>query len=382
MQLLPSMRSPTKQLERKRSKRDMDIQRFIGTLLLSVLLVASSRGVATSGQPKEARLAARMVSAYCTRNVDTALSPANVALLFAALAEGTRGTLRSELRDFASEAVGAPQGTDQGVSQAIGIWLASSLDLDSSFAASVKARLREELFVSHTGELSLGLGAWLAQHHVSVPEPAVSLDPGLLSIATASSYRDQFVVPFDKRSTRAKIFWGRTGPRVEQFMSGERVFLVFEDAAIRAVRLDLRGGAHIDLIESRKRASPCDLLGTYLSKPEPHFVADRPRVVEIPRVSLRGKWVDLRAVLASRTLASLFDQKSRPIVALVRGKHVALNHLIHATQFALFEEGVDASAASIGSVALAPSPVIRFDHPFSMVVTDGRGVIMFTATFS
>lgn len=335
------------------------------------------------------------------------LSPLNVYMALAMLAELTDGESRAQILDLLGadsiEALRAQAGDiwnsayrDDGMAKSV---LASSLWLadDVKFNADTLSTLAENYYASSyrgemgSDELNAALRGWLNEQTgglLSDQVGGITLTPDtILAIATTVDFQSKWSDEFNPDRTETGTFHAPGGDVDAEFMhmsrdgdyywadnysaayrylaSGGRMWFILPDEGVSADEV-LSGGGYMDMVL------------------DPNGWADQKRLMinyAVPKFDVSSNF-DLGDGLKALGVTDVFDAEASDFTPMTDMDGIFLSQAQHGVRVAIDEEGVTAVAftelATAGSAA-PPDEEVDFtlDRPFIFVVTDGNDLPMF-----
>jgi len=327
---------------------------FFGALALFALLVLppTGRSFALSGGEAEGKLLDE------TRDVDF-VSPVGLKDALCAIRPAMSPTAAFEVASAIGN-VCLPPSKDRSAS----VWIADAFRMTNRLAASISkgAELHRE-----PSPLNSAVARWL-QHH-DVP-PVVPAEPIVFASVSAVNYNASWIIPFDERRTRTRIFHGRDRETTTSFMEGTHGGWLDPAEGCRRVIIPTSGQGYVAIAGiNRDSRSAIDCVERPILTQTSVSVD-----VTLPKLSLRSV-AGLAPLLRRIGIKQIFDARRSPLAPLA--PRLAVSELIQALAFRLDEKGVSVKATTIADVALSAGPRPRaqmvFDRPFVLRVVDARG---------
>ena len=340
---------------------------------------------------------------------NAALSPVNIYMALAMLAELTDGESRGQLLEL----IGA-QDIEAVREQAQAIWRACSRDeeeIQSVLASSVW--LRDDLgYVQETmdtlantyyassyrgemgsGEINRAIQSWLnEQTRGLLEEQAAMIETNPLTVlllATTIYYSAQWTDEFNEERNYTDVFQAPSGDVDAEYMYTGRFMDYYSGDGWGAVRLPLRGGNGMWFILPDEGVSvdallqSDEVLGLMVSGPDE--LAGEYAVVHfaVPKFDIAAQ-LDLIGGLMELGVTDVFDSAVSDFTPMTTDTDVPIyvSEATHAARVKIDEEGVEAAAFTVitaDGAAAEPEREIYFtlDRPFLFAVSSQDGLPLF-----
>ena len=337
------------------------------------------------------------------------LSPVNIYMALAMLAELTDGESRAQLLDL----IGS-QDIEAVREQAQAIWRACSMDVEeiqSVLASSVW--LRDDLgYVQETmdtlantyyassyrgemgsGEINRAIQGWLnEQTRGLLEEQAATIETNPLTVlllATTIYYSAQWTDEFYEEQNYTDVFHAPTGDVDAEYMYTGRFMEYYSGEGWGAVRLSLRYGNGMWFILPDEGVSmdallqSDEVLGLMVSGPDE--LAGEYAVVHfaVPKFDIAAQ-LDLIGGLMELGVTDVFDSAVSDFTPMTTDTDVPIyvSEATHAARVKIDEEGVEAAAFTVitaDGAAAEPEREIYFtlDRPFLFAVSSQDGLPLF-----
>ena len=335
------------------------------------------------------------------------LSPVNIYMALAMLAELTDGESRAQLLDL----IGA-QNIEAVREQAQAIWRACSMDVEEIqcvLASSVW--LRDDLgYVQETmdtladtyyassyrgemgsGEINRAIQSWLNEQTRGLLEEqaaAIETDPlTVLLLATTIYYSAQWMDEFNEELNYADVFHAPSGDVDAEYMYSGRSMEYYSGEGWGAVRLSLRGGNGMWFILPDEGVSVDALLededvARLMSAGEADGGEYARVYFSVPKFDIASQ-LDLTEGLMELGVTDVFDpdvSDFTPMTADTDG--VFVSEATHAARVKIDEEGVEAAAFTVldAPTSMAPSDeeiYFTLDRPFLFAISSQDGLPLF-----
>lgn len=362
-------------------------------------------GITTPGGCFEA-LAAQFLSGAGEENA--VLSPVNIYMALAMLAELTDGESRAQLLDL----IGA-QNIEAVREQAQAIWRACSMDVeeiqcvlassiwlrdDLGFVQSTMDMLANTYYASSyrgemgTAELDGAIQGWLnEQTRGLLEEQAASIktDPlTVLLLATTLYYSAQWTDEFNEELNYTDVFHAPSGDVDAEYMYAGKFMDYYSGEGWGAVRLGLRGGHAMWFILPDEGVSADALLEDaevmrLMSAGEAGGGEYARVYLSVPKFDIASQ-LDLIDGLKALGVTDVFDSDVSDFTPMTAdADEICVTTATHAARVKIDEDGVEAAAFTVlepGDTApMPPELEIHFtlDRPFLFSVVTGDGLPLF-----
>lgn len=362
-------------------------------------------GISAPGECFEA-LTAQFLSGAGDENA--VVSPVNIYMALAMLAELTDGNSRSQLLEL----IGADS-VEALREQAGTIWRACSRDEDeiqSVLASSVWLRddigyvqstmdtLADTYYASSyhgemgTAELDRAIQSWLnEQTRGLLEEQAASIETNPLTVlllATTIYYSAQWTSEFREELNYTEVFHAPSGDRDAEYMYTERSMDYFSGEGWGAVRLSLRGGNSMWFILPDEGVSVDTLLGNEevmrLMATGAAGESEYARVhFSVPKFDIASQ-LDLIDGLKALGVTDVFDPTVSDFTPMATDTdEIYVSEVTHAARVRIDEEGVEAAAFTVlapgDGAAAEPEREIYFtlDRPFLFAISSRDDLPLF-----
>ena len=341
---------------------------------------------------------------------NAALSPVNIYMALAMLAELTDGESRGQLLDL----IGA-QDIEAVRGQAQAIWRACSMDVEeiqSVLASSVW--LRDDLgYVQETmdtlantyyassyrgemgsAEIDRAIQSWLnEQTRGLLEEQAATIETNPLTVlllATTIYYSAQWTDEFNEERNYTDVFHAPSGDVDAEYMYSGRFMDYYSGEGWGAVRLSLRGGNGMWFILPDEGVSVDALLENeevtrlMVSGPEGQANEYVKVYFSVPKFDISAQ-LDLIGGLKELGITDVFDPEVSDFTPMTTdADEICVTTATHAARVKIDEEGVEAAAFTVlepGDTApMPPEREIYFtlDRPFLFAISSRDGLPLFT----
>ena len=337
------------------------------------------------------------------------LSPVNIYMALAMLAELTDGESRAQLLDL----IGS-QDIEAVREQAQAIWRACSMDVEeiqSVLASSVW--LRDDLgYVQETmdtlantyyassyrgemgsGEINRAIQSWLnEQTRGLLEEQAATIETNPLTVlllATTIYYSAQWTDEFNEELNYTDVFHAPSGDVDAEYMYAGRFMEYYSGEGWGAVRLPLRGGNGMWFILPDEGVSVDALLQnedvTRLMSAGEADGGEYARVYfSVPKFDIASQ-LDLTEGLMELGVTDVFDPDVSDFTPMTTDTDMPIyvSEATHAARVKIDEEGVEAAAFTViiaDGAAAEPEDEIYFtlDRPFLFAISSRDGLPLFT----
>lgn len=351
-------------------------------------------------------LAAQFLSGAGEENA--VLSPVNIYMALAMLAELTDGESRAQLLDL----IGA-QNIEAVREQAQAIWRACSMDVeeiqcvlassiwlrdDLGFVQSTMDTLANTYYASSyrgemgSGEINRAIQSWLNEQTRGLLEEqaaTIETDPlTVLLLATTIYYSAQWTDEFNEELNYTDVFHAPSGDVDTEYMYTGRFMDYYSGEGWGAVRLSLRGGNGMWFILPDEDVSVDALLEDddvmrLMSAGE----ADEGEYVRVyfsvPKFDIASQ-LDLTEGLMELGVTDVFDPDVSDFTPMTTDTDVPIyvSEATHAARVKIDEEGVEAAAFTVldAPTSMAPSDeeiYFTLDRPFLFAISSQDGLPLF-----
>lgn len=351
-------------------------------------------------------LAAQFLSGAGEENA--VLSPVNIYMALAMLAELTDGESRAQLLDL----TGA-QNIEAVREQAQAIWRACSMDVeeiqcvlassiwlrdDLGFVQSTMDTLANTYYASSyrgemgSGEINRAIQSWLNEQTRGLLEEqaaAIETDPlTVLLLATTIYYSAQWTDEFNEELNYTDVFHAPSGDVDTEYMYTGRFMDYYSGEGWGAVRLSLRGGNGMWFILPDEDVSVDALLEDddvmrLMSAGE----ADEGEYVRVyfsvPKFDIASQ-LDLTEGLMELGVTDVFDPDVSDFTPMTTDTDVPIyvSEATHAARVKIDEEGVEAAAFTVldGPTSMKPPEreiYFTLDRPFLFAISSQDGLPLF-----
>ena len=363
-------------------------------------------GITTPGGCFEA-LAAQFLSGAGEENA--VLSPVNIYMALAMLAELTDGESRAQLLDL----IGA-QNIEAVREQAQAIWRACSMDVeeiqcvlassiwlrdDLGFVQSTMDTLANTYYASSyrgemgSGEINRAIQSWLnEQTRGLLEEQAAAIETNPLTVlllATTIYYSAQWTDEFNEELNYTDVFHAPSGDVDADYMYAEQFMDYYSGEGWGAVRLSLRGGNGMWFILPDEGVSMDALLQNedvmrLMSAGEADGGEYARVYFSVPKFDIASQ-LDLTEGLMELGVTDVFDPDVSDFTPMTTDTDVPIyvSEATHAARVKIDEEGVEAAAFTVitaDGAAAEPEDEIYFtlDRPFLFAISSRDGLPLFT----
>ena len=336
------------------------------------------------------------------------LSPVNIYMALAMLAELTDGESRAQLLDL----IGA-QNIEAVREQAQAIWRACSMDVeeiqcvlassiwlrdDLGFVQSTMDMLANTYYASSyrgemgSGEINRAIQSWLNEQTRGLLEEqaaTIETDPlTVLLLATTIYYSAQWTDEFNEELNYTDVFHAPSGDVDTEYMYTGRFMDYYSGEGWGAVRLSLRGGNGMWFILPDEDVSVDALLEDddvmrLMSAGE----ADEGEYVRVyfsvPKFDIASQ-LDLTEGLMELGVTDVFDPDVSDFTPMTTDTDVPIyvSEATHAARVKIDEEGVEAAAFTVldAPTSMAPSDeeiYFTLDRPFLFAISSQDGLPLF-----
>lgn len=336
------------------------------------------------------------------------LSPVNIYMALAMLAELTDGESRAQLLDL----IGA-QDIEAVREQAQAIWRACSMDVeeiqcvlassiwlrdDLGFVQSTMDTLANTYYASSyrgemgSGEINRAIQSWLNEQTRGLLEEqaaTIETDPlTVLLLATTIYYSAQWTDEFNEELNYTDVFHAPSGDVDTEYMYTGRFMDYYSGEGWGAVRLSLRGGNGMWFILPDEDVSVDALLEDddvmrLMSAGE----ADEGEYVRVyfsvPKFDIASQ-LDLTEGLMELGVTDVFDPDVSDFTPMTTDTDVPIyvSEATHAARVKIDEEGVEAAAFTVldAPTSMAPSDeeiYFTLDRPFLFAISSQDGLPLF-----
>ena len=363
-------------------------------------------GITTPGGCFEA-LAAQFLSGAGEENA--VLSPVNIYMALAMLAELTDGESRAQLLDL----IGA-QNIEAVREQAQAIWRACSMDVeeiqcvlassiwlrdDLGFVQSTMDTLANTYYASSyrgemgSGEINRAIQSWLnEQTRGLLEEQAAAIETNPLTVlllATTIYYSAQWTDEFNEELNYTDVFHAPSGDVDADYMYAEQFMDYYSGEGWGAVRLSLRGGNGMWFILPDEGVSMDALLQNedvmrLMSAGEADGGEYARVYFSVPKFDIASQ-LDLTEGLMELGVTDVFDPDVSDFTPMTTDTDMPIyvSEATHAARVKIDEEGVEAAAFTVitaDGAAAEPEDEIYFtlDRPFLFAISSRDGLPLFT----
>ena len=338
------------------------------------------------------------------------ISPVNIYLALAMLAETTDGNSRQQILDLMGleSITSLRQQADQvwrahywndGLSTSIlasSLWLSDSLSYNESIVNTLADDYYASVFRGEMGSnaLNAALQDWLdtcTGNLLSDYAKEATLDKEtVMALATAIYYQVEWQDGFFEQLNTEDIFHTPTEEKTVTYMNSRRLQSYFWGEGYSAVCLPLKNNDIMWLILPDEDKTPADLLadGTVLNELLNGAAENKTLFVNLalPKFDISANYF-LKNTLAKLGITDVFSGATANFSGLISGIEARpyVSDINHAARVTIDEEGVTAAAYTLILVAgaAAPSPdqlEVDFvlDRPFLFVVESNKGLPLFT----
>ena len=336
------------------------------------------------------------------------LSPANIWMAYAVLAEATEGETRQEFLDALgcedvehlrakAEQILAGNTIDDGATvqrMAASVWLSEALPYDEGTLRALADVYRASSWAGEMGseELNAALQQWLNEQTGGLLEGSVDgvrTDPEtLLALCTTIYLRARWTEEFYEESTQTMPFHAASGDVDADFLRRNDTGVVWFGDGFSAVALSMDTGGAMWVILPDEGLAPDDLLAdddvlAFLLCPGAGATAQTAMVhLAVPKFDVSAE-LDLRDGMRDMGITRAFDPNSSDWSAIAPGSSgVYVSQVSHAARVKIDEKGCEAAAYTVAmacGAALPPDEVIEFtaDRPFLFVITGADDLTLF-----
>ena len=335
------------------------------------------------------------------------LSPVNIYMALAMLAELTDGESRAQLLDL----IGA-QNIEAVREQAQAIWRACSMDVeeiqcvlassiwlrdDLGYVQSTMDMLANTYYASSyrgemgSGEINRAIQSWLNEQTRGLLEEqaaAIETDPlTVLLLATTIYYSAQWTDEFNEELNYTDVFHAPSGDVDADYMYAEQFMDYYSGEGWGAVRLSLRGGNGMWFILPDEGVSVDALLENeevmrLMSAGEADGGEYARVYFSVPKFDIASQ-LDLIEGLMELGVTDVFDpdvSDFTPMTTETDG--VFVSEATHAARVKIDEEGVEAAAFTVldAPTSMAPSDeeiYFTLDRPFLFAISSQDGLPLF-----
>ena len=337
------------------------------------------------------------------------LSPVNIYMALAMLAELTDGESRAQLLDL----IGA-QNIEAVREQAQAIWRACSMDVeeiqcvlassiwlrdDLGYVQSTMDMLANTYYASSyrgemgSGEINRAIQSWLNEQTRGLLEEqaaAIETDPRtVLLLATTIYYSAQWTDEFNEELNYTDVFHAPSGDVDADYMYAEQFMDYYSGEGWGAVRLSLRGGNGMWFILPDEGVSVDALLENeevmrLMSAGEADGGEYARVYFSVPKFDIASQ-LDLIEGLMELGVTDVFDPDVSDFTPMTTdtGMPIYVSEATHAARVKIDEEGVEAAAFTViiaDGAAAEPEDEIYFtlDRPFLFAISSRDGLPLFT----
>ena len=335
------------------------------------------------------------------------LSPVNIYMALAMLAELTDGESRAQLLDL----IGA-QNIEAVREQAQAIWRACSMDVeeiqcvlassiwlrdDLGFVQSTMDTLANTYYASSyrgemgSGEINRAIQSWLNEQTRGLLEEqaaAIETDPlTVLLLATTIYYSAQWKDEFNEELNYTDVFHAPSGDVDADYMYAEQFMDYYSGEGWGAVRLSLRGGNGMWFILPDEGVSVDALLENedvirLMSAGEADGGEYARVYFSVPKFDAASQ-LDLIGGLKELGITDVFDPEVSDFTPMTTDAHeICVTKATHAARVKIDEEGVEAAAFTVldGPTSMKPPEreiYFTLDRPFLFAISSQDGLPLF-----
>ena len=335
------------------------------------------------------------------------LSPVNIYMALAMLAELTDGESRAQLLDL----IGA-QNIEAVREQAQAIWRACSMDVeeiqcvlassiwlrdDLGFVQSTMDTLANTYYASSyrgemgSGEINRAIQSWLNEQTRGLLEEqaaTIETDPlTVLLLATTIYYSAQWTDEFNEERNYTDVFHAPSGDVDTEYMYTGRFMDYYSGEGWGAVRLSLRGGNGMWFILPDEDVSVDALLEDddvmrLMSAGEADGGEYARVYFSVPKFDIASQ-LDLTEGLMELGVTDVFDPDVSDFTPMTTDTDgVFVSEATHAARVKIDEEGVEAAAFTVldAPTSMAPSDeeiYFTLDRPFLFAISSQDGLPLF-----
>lgn len=328
------------------------------------------------------------------------LSPVNIYLALAMLAETAEGNSRQQILDLTgtesitalrqqAEQVWRANYWNDGLSTSIlasSLWLSDSLSYNESVVKTLAENYYASVFRGQMGSKALdtALQDWLdtctgKQLSDYAGEASLSADT-IMALATAIYYQVEWQDGFFEKLNTEDVFHGPAGDKTVTYMNDRNLQHYYWGEGYSAVALSLKNGNKMWLILPDEGKTPADLLGDgHAVKELLGGTAQRKNLfvnLALPKFDISAKCY-LKNTLSKLGITDVFSDTTANFSGLVSGIEAKpyVTDVEHAARVTIDEDGVTAAAYTLILVdgAAAPDPDQKeidftLDRPFLFVI--------------
>jgi len=332
-------------------------------------------------------------------------SPASLDLALSMLANGARGTTRSQIQHVLQ----AGDSTNAGwqaltaawdsaatngsfaLSTANAAWLQKGFPVEAAFLTALKRYYATGVwtvdFAKSMPAALAALNAWTADHtNGKITKLFDTLDPATaLVLADAVHFKAAWETQFDPRDTASAPFTLSTGRTVPaKFMNDTGSYRSAIGSDYDAVELPYRGGRFAALAVMPTHTSLHDFTAA-LSASQLDAITgsltSQGIALSVPKFTTSST-LNLKQTLSAMGMPLAFGERAD--FSAMTSRPVAVGQVIQRVYLAVAEKGTEAAAATgaaIGATAIAAPPLrITLDHPFLFLIRDtSTGAILFAS---
>ena len=336
------------------------------------------------------------------------ISPVNLYLALAMLAECTGGETRAELLDLLgagdldtlrdrTDAIWRSQHYDDGRTTSLfsaSLWLEEGIAFNQDTLEDLALRHRADSYSGDLGsqEMNTLLQTWLSDHTGGLLKEAagqVELDPDtVLALATAVCFKGSWLDEFPQSQTRPQTFHAPEGDLETDFMRRSDTMTYYREADFSAVFLPLSGGERMWLVLPEEGVSPRQLLErgdvqAFLLSGGETAEQSRPLVhLELPKFDVTQS-LNLIPTLKALGITRVFEGGDfSPVFA--QDLDAALTQATHAARVKIDEKGLEAAAFTVLAVSETAAELpaeeltLTLDRPFLFSLSSAGDLPLFT----
>lgn len=334
------------------------------------------------------------------------LSPVNIYMALAMLAETASGETRREILDVLGEesieslritasAVWNAHYCDDGAYTSVlasSLWLREDLTYNEITVQELVKNYYASVFQGEMGSdrYNEALRAWLnieTGGMLSDQVKGIELKPDtILAIATSVCFRARWSDVFEAENNTEEIFHGTAGDILGEFMNDESYRAYFWGERFSSVRLGFETGGAMSIVLPDEGIEINDLLSdpevlSMLSSPWEYENRKTALVkLSIPRFDVSSQ-LDLVDGLKELGVTSAFDGRRADFSAITDREGVVLSKAKHGARVAIDEEGCVAAAFTLmitdGATPMGEEVELVIDRPFFFVITSEVGAPLF-----
>lgn len=348
----------------------------------------------------------------CAGNENRVVSPLNVTMALAMLAEVTGKNTRQQILDLlgaedldtlrsTAHALWLQSYQDDGQTASIlanAFWLAEGRSTKPKVLEALSSQYYASVFQGRMGspEYDALLQSWINEQTGSLLQEEASglhLDPlTVLALTSALYFKSPWVSGFWKDLTEPGYFYGPDGEQTVDYLFRTDELTVYWGERFTAIPLSMENGGAMWILLSDEGVTAEDLLNDpeamafLLLRDKSNWEKQRLMEVEIhmPKFDVRSN-LDLVEGLQAMGVTDAFDPSLADFTPLTGNSDpLFVSKVAHAARVKIDEEGCEASAYTIiEAPASEPAPleeklVFFVDHPFLFCITNAGGLPLFT----